>query len=95
MMENSATNAFQAIGGVVAVILAIFLIVLAILWIVFPWFVYSKLNVIEKNTRASAQSLDAILATLNASHAVQVANEQNTRPRAVEVVRMDPPPIVK
>ena len=92
-MEN-VTKDFGPVGLIVLIAVGIFLLILAILWLIFPWFVYSKLSSIEKNTQKSAQSLELVLATLSASHAAQVKTEENTRAIA-QNMRTTSPPIVQ
>ena len=76
-MEN-ITNA-GPLGVIIMIFVSVLGFILAILWLIFPWFVHSKLTAIEKNTQKSAQSLDLILTTLTSLHAAQVKTEENTR----------------
>jgi hypothetical protein len=92
-MEN-ANPALPILIVIIAAILGILLIVLAILWLIFPWFVHAKLSAIERHAQASAKSLEAVLVTINASHTVLVAMEQETRSladRRVSTTTLTPP----
>ncbi len=99
---QQTTNALGPVGAIIALAAGVFLVMLAILWLIFPWFVHSKLTAIEKNTQGLAQSLEMISTTLNASHGAQKANEENTRrmansfgPQIVRVESTPSPPLIK
>lgn len=77
---------------IISIIVGIFLLLLAVLWLIFPWFVHEKLSAIEKNTQKSAKTLEAILAALNADQAVQAKTEENTRAIANQNMRLGPTP---
>jgi len=80
------TNA-GPVGLIVMILIGVFLFILAVLWLIFPWFVHSKLTAIERNTQKSAQTLDLILTTLTTSHATQLKTEENTRSIASQTRR--------
>ena len=80
------TNA-GPVGIILMIVLGVLLLILAIFWLIFPWFVHSKLTAIERNTQKSAQALDLILTTLTSSHAAQLKTEENTRTIANQNVR--------
>lgn len=82
-MENAVVAGTSTVAPVLVFILVgigvCLLLVLAILWLIFPWLVHSKMSALERNSQATAKTMETMLAALNALQATQVKIEENTR----------------
>lgn len=59
------SEAFGAIGGLAALALAVFLIALSIYWLLFPWFVYRKMDKLIEQMAALTKVTAAVGAAIN------------------------------
>ena len=60
------TEAFQAMGGIAVLGVAVFLIALSIYWLLFPWFVYRKMDKLIEQMAALTKVTAAVGAAINA-----------------------------